>query len=77
MYRVNGVRKKESTRRRAIYKNKPPIRKDGDLAGSFIVQPIKWSSMMWMDSWENSRNKYMMACQVAHCPFIKFHLKKY
>jgi len=44
IYRVNGVRKKESSRRSKIYKDKPPIRKDWENSGHFLVEPIlEWS----------------------------------
>lgn len=83
MYRVNGVRKKESTRRRAIYKNKPPIRKDGDLAGSFIVQPIQEWSSDDVDRFLAENNFEVMKAYdtfgvsgCAYCPFYQVSIYK-
>lgn len=40
IYRVNGVRRSESPRRKKIYKNTDPIRPDWENAGHFLVEPI-------------------------------------
>lgn len=40
MYRLNGVRQPESTRRQKMYKETPFILPDRDLSGSFMVFPI-------------------------------------
>jgi 3'-phosphoadenosine 5'-phosphosulfate sulfotransferase (PAPS reductase)/FAD synthetase len=40
MYRLNGVRQPESTRRKKMYKDTPFIIPDRDLSGSFMVFPI-------------------------------------
>jgi len=44
LYKLSGVRKAESDRRMRIYREKPYIRPDGEMAGSYLVEPIRdWS----------------------------------
>lgn len=83
MYRVNGVRRKESIRRRSIYKTTPPIRPDGDLKGSFMVQPIQEWSSDDVDRFLAENNFEVMKAYdnfgvsgCAYCPFYQPEIYK-
>jgi|WetSurSiteA1Bulk_404760.scaffolds.fasta_scaffold00380_5 3'-phosphoadenosine 5'-phosphosulfate sulfotransferase (PAPS reductase)/FAD synthetase len=41
VYKVNGVRRSESSRRQKIYATKPVIRPDYEASGHFLVEPIR------------------------------------
>lgn len=77
MYRLNGVRKSESTRRKKMYKETPAIRPDGDLAGSFIVQPIQeWTGQDVKDYLEEKNfvvQKQYSAFGVSGCAYCPFY----
>ena len=81
MYRMNGVRKPESTRRTKMYKDALPIDKDGDLAGSFKVMPI----LEWTDDdvkeflAENNVSIHKQYSEFgvsgcAYCPFYQVYI---
>jgi 3'-phosphoadenosine 5'-phosphosulfate sulfotransferase (PAPS reductase)/FAD synthetase len=81
IYRVNGVRKSESTRRSKIYKAKDPIRKDWENSGHFLVEPIQdWSGQDVRDYLAENNfvvqklyNEFgVSGC--AYCPFYQVEI---
>jgi len=81
IYRINGVRKSESTRRSKIYKDKEPIRKDWENSGHFVVEPIyDWSGQDVRDYLEE--NNFIVQKQYsefgisgcAYCPFYQVEI---
>lgn len=81
IYRVNGVRKSESGRRKKIYKDKEPIRKDWENAGHFLVEPIfEWTGQDVVDYLsENNFEVQKLYDEVgvsgcAYCPFYQVEI---
>ena len=77
MYRLNGVRKSESSRRTKMYKEIPAIRPDRDLCGSFIVQPIQeWTGQDVKDFLQEEGfqvQKQYSAFGVSGCAYCPFY----
>lgn len=81
IYRVNGVRKSESTRRTKIYKTKEPIRKDWENSGHFIVEPIQdWSGQDVVEFLNENNFKVQKLYNefgvsgCAYCPFYQVEI---
>jgi 3'-phosphoadenosine 5'-phosphosulfate sulfotransferase (PAPS reductase)/FAD synthetase len=78
MYKMNGVRKSESNRRKKMYKETEYITKDRDLNGSFIVYPIlDWDKedveeYLATNNFEIEKDyAFFGVSGCAYCPFYK------
>jgi 3'-phosphoadenosine 5'-phosphosulfate sulfotransferase (PAPS reductase)/FAD synthetase len=81
IYRVNGVRKSESTRRSKIYKEKEPIRKDWENSGHFVVEPIQnWTGQDVVEYLNENNFKVQKlytefgVSGCAYCPFYQVEI---
>jgi len=81
IYRVNGVRKAESSRRAKIYKEKAPIRKDWENSGHFLVEPIQeWTGQDVKDYLKANNFEVQKQYSVfgvsgcAYCPFYQVEI---
>lgn len=78
VYKMNGVRRSESSRRQKIYANKPYIYPDYEASGHFLVEPIRnWSGQEVVDFLsENNFEVQKLYEEVgvsgcAYCPFYQ------
>jgi len=78
VYKMNGVRKSESTRRQKIYATKPVIYPDYEASGHFLVEPIRnWTGQDVVDYLaENNFEVQKLYEEVgvsgcAYCPFYQ------
>jgi 3'-phosphoadenosine 5'-phosphosulfate sulfotransferase (PAPS reductase)/FAD synthetase len=78
VYKMNGVRKSESSRRQKIYATKPVIRPDYEASGHFLVEPIRdWTGQEVVDFLaENNFEVQKLYDDVgvsgcAYCPFYQ------
>jgi 3'-phosphoadenosine 5'-phosphosulfate sulfotransferase (PAPS reductase)/FAD synthetase len=78
VYKVNGVRMSESSRRQKIYATKPVIRPDYEASGHFLVEPIRdWIGQEVVDFLsENNFEVQKLYEEVgvsgcAYCPFYQ------
>lgn len=78
VYKVNGVRRSESSRRQKIYATKPVIRPDYEASGHFLVEPIRdWTGLDVVNYLEENNfeiqklyeNVGVSGC--AYCPFYQ------
>lgn len=80
MYRLNGVRQQESTRRKNMYKDTEFIIPDKDLSGSFIVYPIlEWTGndvkeFLNLNNFES--HKQYSSFGVSGCAYCPFYQKE-
>lgn len=77
LYKVNGVRKSESSRRQKIYKDKPAIRPDWEISGHFLVEPIHdWTGRDVRDFLDENNfvvQKQYSAFGVSGCGYCPFY----
>ena len=79
MFRLNGVRQQESSRRKKMYKESPFVVPDGDLSGSYIVYPIlEWTGdnikeYLSINNFEV--HKQYSAFGVSGCAYCPFYQK--
>lgn len=81
IYRVNGVRKSEGSRRMKIYKDKPAIRPDWENSGHFLVEPLHdWTGQDVKDYLAENNFKVQKLYNefgvsgCAYCPFYQVEI---
>jgi 3'-phosphoadenosine 5'-phosphosulfate sulfotransferase (PAPS reductase)/FAD synthetase len=80
MFRLNGVRQQESTRRKSMYKAKGIVVPDHDLSGSYIVYPIiEWTGddvkeYLKLNNFET--HKQYTAFGISGCAYCPFYQKE-
>lgn len=81
MFRLNGVRQQESSRRKKMYAEKGFVVPDGDLAGSYIVYPIlEWTGndvkeYLALNNFESHKQYSAFGVSgCAYCPFYQVEI---
>jgi 3'-phosphoadenosine 5'-phosphosulfate sulfotransferase (PAPS reductase)/FAD synthetase len=77
VYKVNGVRRSESTRRQKIYATKAVIRPDYEASGHFLVEPIRdWTGQDVVDYLAENNfevQKLYVEFGVSGCAYCPFY----
>jgi 3'-phosphoadenosine 5'-phosphosulfate sulfotransferase (PAPS reductase)/FAD synthetase len=80
VYKMNGVRKSESSRRQKIYATKPVIYPDYEASGHFLVEPIRdWTGQDVVDYLAENNfeiQKLYGEVGVSGCAYCPFYQKK-